>query len=109
MKDQLTDVQIAKIEQFCNDEEMYNAVRAVMLAGIYSHGTVKRGYVHDPLQNGALRLARLAVNNPIPDDILGAHIRGVWEGLNSLENAFQSLRSIKKEPEPVESPYNEAQ
>lgn len=105
---QYTDLEIAKIESFCKDEEMFNAVRKVMLAGIYEHGTIQRGFTPDPLKNGALSLVHLSSANPITDEVLGQHIRGVWEGLNALQNAFQNLRAIKSEKKEIESPFNEA-
>lgn len=109
MKDQLNEIEIAKIEQFCNDEVTFNAVKKVLLAGIYTHGTIQRGFTPDPLKNGALSLVHLSTANPIPDEILGQHIRGVWEGLNALQNAFQNLKSIKSDvPEKILSPFNEA-
>lgn len=106
----LSDLEIVKIETFMADTVMAEAVRKVLLSGIYEHGVVKAGQKHDPLQNGALALAALSTNNPIPDEQLGQHIRGVWAGLNALENAFRSLSNItSKKAEPVESPYNEAE
>ena len=49
------------------------------------------------------------MENPIPDDMLGAHLRGMWAGINALHNAFKRLESIKSDKaEEVESPYNEA-
>lgn len=105
---QYTDLEISKIEQFCKDEEMFNAVRKVLLAGIYTHGTVQLGYTPDPLLNGAFGLASLAPNNPIPDEMLGQHIRGMWAGINALKNAIDNLKSIKSEKKEIESPYNEA-
>jgi hypothetical protein len=109
MKDNLTDLQIAKIEAFCADDEMYNAVREVLLAGLYSHGVPMKGKKHNPLINGAFALVSLAGENPIPDAELGAHLRGTWFGINALENAFKTLSNIKTtKKEEVESPYNEA-
>lgn len=109
MRDQLTDLQIAKIEAFCADTEMHDAVRQVLLAGIYTHGVPKKGKKHNPLINGAFALVSLAGENPIPDAELGAHLRGQWFGVNALEQAFRSLDSIKSDKkEAVESPYNEA-
>lgn len=108
MKEQLSDFEIKKIETFCSDEEMYNAVKKVLLEGIYTHGVNKPGRVADPLVNGALSLAALSTTNPIPDVELGAHIRGVWAGLNALENAYKKLKTINSKGEVVESPYNEA-
>ena len=108
MNKEYTELEISKIEQFCADTEMFNAVKKVLLAGIYSHGTVQRGFTPDPLKNGALSLVHLSTSNPVTDEVLGQHIRGVWEGLNALQNAIQNLQSIKSEVKEVVSPFNEA-
>lgn len=108
MNTQYTELEVSKIEQFCADIEMFNAVKKVLLAGIYSHGTVQRGFTPDPLKNGALSLVHLSTANPVTDEVLGQHIRGVWEGLNALQNAIQNLQSIKSEVKEVVSPFNEA-
>lgn len=106
----LSDLEIVKIETMCKDEVLLGAVQKVMLQGIYTHGTLQHGVTPDPLKNGALALAAVSTNNPIPDEALGQHIRGVWAGLNALENAFRDLKSIKSKKEiEVESPYNEAE
>lgn len=108
MNTQYTELEVSKIEQFCADTEMFNAVKKVLLAGIYTHGTIQRGFTPDPLKNGALSLVHLSTANPVTDEVLGQHIRGVWEGLNALQNAIQNLHSIKSEVKEVVSPYNEA-
>lgn len=106
----LNELEVKKIEQFCKDEEMLNAVKKVLLAAIYQHGTIQQGYTVDPLQNGAFSLAAVAVSNPIPDEVLGQHIRGMWAGVNAMQNAINDLNSIKsKGAEVIESPYNEAE
>jgi len=104
----LTDLEIAKVEAFVADTEMYNAVKKVLLAGIYTHGTIQAGQKPDPLQNAAFNLAALAMTNPITDEVMGQHIRGMWAGINALENAYRELGNIKskKEDEPLET--NEA-
>lgn len=110
MQENLTDVQVAKIEAFCADTEMYNAVKAVLLAGLYSHGVIKAGHKHDPLQNGAFSLAALAIENPIPDEQLGQHIRGMWAGINALEVGYNRLSTItSKKEEGILSTYNDAE
>lgn len=108
MQDYLTELEIEKIENFCKDEVLFEAVRKVILQGLYTHGTVQKGLPTKPLKNGALGLAAIAMNNPIPDEALGQHIRSMWSGLNALENAYTDLKSIKKESQLIESPYNEA-
>lgn len=104
MQHNLTDLQIAKIEAFMADTEMVEAVKRVLLVGIYSHGVVEKGFKHDPLVNGAFSLVSLAPTNPIPDEIIGQQLRAQWAGVNALHNAFESLASIKSK---VESPYVE--
>lgn len=110
MKDYLTDLEIVKIETFCADKEMHEAVRKVLLQALYTHGTVQKGKdVFNPQTNAALSLASLAVANPIPDAEIGAQVRAMFAGINALKNAFDSLNNIKsKEGDIVESPYNEA-
>jgi hypothetical protein len=96
----LTDLQVAKIEAFCADEAMYQAVEKVLLAGIYEHGRVHEDYVGDPLINGAYSLASLALTNPVPAEIVGAQVMAQFAGINAMHNAFNELNSIKT-PKPV--------
>ena len=106
----LTDLQVAKIETFCKDAEMYNAVRKVILAGIYEHGRVQEDYVGDPLINGAYSLASLALTNPIPPELVGNQVMAQFAGINAMKNAFDDLDSIKSvKEEPLPTPYNEAE
>jgi len=93
---ELTEIQKVKIEAFCADTEMYNAVRHILLANLYSHGVIE-GKGHDPLINGAYNLVALAMENPIPDAEIGAHLRGMWAGINILKNGFDALDKVKTE------------
>lgn len=109
--DFLTDLQKAKIEAFIADTDMYEAVRKVLLQGLYDMGVVKSDEpVQDPTINGAFHLAALAVQNPIPDEQIGANVRAMFAGLNALKNALDDLKGIKlPKGEAVESPFNEAE
>lgn len=91
----LTDLEVTKVEAFCADETMYEAVKKVLLQSIYAQGTLKAGEAADPLKNRAFHLVQLATTNPIPDAELGAHLRGIWEGVNALEAGFQELEHYK--------------
>lgn len=104
----LTDLQKVKIEAFCADKEMVEAVRKVLLATLYEHGTVQESHTPDPQINGAFKLVGLAMENPIPDAELGAHLRGTWAGINLLKQGLDRLETIKTGKSEVESPYNEA-
>ena len=91
----LTDLEVMKVEAFCADEVMLEAVKKVLLQSIYSHGTLKAGEPADPLKNRAFHLVQLATTNPIPDEQIGAHLRGIWEGVNALESGFEALDGYK--------------
>lgn len=109
MKEQLTPLEVTKIEQFNKDEVLVEAVRKVLLACIYSHGVITKGYKHNPLLNGAFSLASLSGNNPIPDDVIGQQLRAQWAGVNALEQGFNTLSEIRSEkPAKVKEPKNEA-
>ncbi len=111
MQDQLNEREIQAIEAFCGNETMFNAVRKVLLAGIYTHGTVgvkstngKTLPTPDPLTNGAYGLVQHATGYPVSDEILGQTLRGQWSGINALKNAMDVLKTIKSEgvPSPLD-------
>lgn len=105
----LNDLEVAKVEAFCADEVMLEAVKKVLLQSIYSQGTLKAGEPADPLKNRAFHLVQLATQNPIPDEQLGAHLRGIWEGVNALESGFEALDGYKTPaPEKKEAEENPA-
>ena len=106
MKDYLTDLEVAKIEAFCADKDMHEAVKKVLLQHIYSQGVLTKGQKADPLRNRALVL----VASGVPNDELGSHLRALWEGVNALEGGYKELETIKSEKDDsIESPYNVAE
>jgi len=110
MKSYLNEIEIEKIEKFCEDTTLLEAVRKVLLQGLYSHGVNKAGESSDPLINGAFSLVSMSVNNPITNELLGEQLKAQWAGINALHNAFNDLQSIKTEKkEAVESLYNVAE
>lgn len=104
MKEQLNDTEIVKIEAFVKDRVLFDAVRKVLLAGLYTHGTVQKDFIPNPLINGAFSLVHLATENPIPDEIIGQQLRAQWAGINALKNAYDKLSEIRGG---VESPFVE--
>lgn len=103
----LSDHEKQSIEAFCNNKVMFNAVKKVLLSGIYEEGTLKEDEKPEPIRNAAFYLAQLSIQNPIPDEILGQHIRGMFAGANALEVGFNKLESfkqvkkVKEEPNPA--------
>jgi hypothetical protein len=109
VKDYLTDQEIKKIEAFNTDKVLVGAIRKVLLQGLYTHGVIKKGEKINPSHNAAYHLASLAIQNPIPDEILGQHIRGQFAGINALKNAYDDLEKITSKVKPIKTPYNEAE
>ena len=76
----LTDLQVQKIEAFCADTAMLEAVEKVLLAGI-----------------------------PIPAEMVGVQVMAQFAGINAMHNAFKELNSIKlPKPEKKKAEVNEA-
>lgn len=110
----LSDIERDRIAtKFNSDEILANAVKKVLLATIYSNGVLKAGEDPDPLKNGALGLAFLAIrgNGVVSNTDLGEDIRGLAQGVSLLEQGFRKLSEITVEvkDESVESPYTKAQ
>lgn len=109
MKEFLTDLEIAKIESFCKDEDMFEAVKKVLFAVIYEDGVVKKGKKLNQ-RNGAFGLIAnaYAQNGKISDDELGASLRAKFEGVHCVLDGFDKLKQIKQDEQGIPSPYNEA-
>jgi hypothetical protein len=93
----LDDAEKAQLEYFMENEVMREAVKKVLLVGIYGNGTLQKGKRADPLRNFALGLA--SNQGELPNEILGQQLRAAWEGINSLELAFSTLAKYKSTPE----------
>lgn len=106
MKEYLTELEIAKVEAFCADTDMLNAVKKVLLQQLYTRGVIEKGQPHNALHNRALTL----VQGDVDDAELGSRLRALWEGVQGIESGFVELERIKnKVAEAVESPYNIAE
>jgi len=104
--DYLSDLEIVKVETFCKDKEMFEAVKKVLLQHIYDHGVLKPNESHNPFKNRAIAL--IADNQD--NDKLGSNVRAWWEGINALEQGYDELTKItSKKEDGVKTPYNEAE
>lgn len=105
MKEYLTDNEIVKIEAFCADEVMYEAVRKVMLAQTYYSGALRRGEKIEP-RNQAFDLIAKATSKgeKITNEQLGEELRGLFFGVDTVEQGFAQLKTIKSD---IASPFVE--
>lgn len=106
MKDYLNDIEKEQIEAFYKNEVMREAVKKVLLAGIYQNGTLKAGEKAEPNKNFALYLA----SQPgIANEVLGADLKAAAEGIRVVETAFKELGTFNKLVVATENKINEAE
>lgn len=109
MQEFLSDIEIAKIESFCKDESMFEAVKKVLFAVIYSDGVVKPD-VKLNQRNGAFGLIANAYSEGknITDSEIGASLRAKFEGVHTVLDGFDKLKSIKRKEVQINDLVNEA-
>lgn len=107
---QLSDTEKTKLITFKNDVLMFETVRKVLLASIYANGTLRQDAKADPLQNGALALVSLACSGrgSISNEDLGEDLRGLFNGIQLLENGLKKISETKIEEVKVGEEKNEA-
>lgn len=105
--DYLNEKEVEKIIQFNNDEVMKQAVKKVMLSGIYESGTLKAGEPANDT-NWAYSLGgQMVPDGSLDDAQLGSLLRATAKGIGYLEDGFKRLSEIKK-PEKSEEDENPA-
>lgn len=105
MLEKLSDLEKVKIETFCQDEEMFNAVKKVLLATTYNSGVLKEGE-EISVRNPAFNLIAKAreLGEDVSNSQLGENLRGIFEGVDAVENGFAILKKVTTK---VASPYQE--
>lgn len=108
--DELTDIERDKILAFNQDETLVEAVRKVLLATLYQNGTLRKGKKSNPTLNGAMALVSLASSGKgvVTNQDLGEDLRGLWMGIQLLEQGLKKLATIKKIDGKGEEPSNPA-
>lgn len=100
----LSDQEKAKLEAFAKDRTLFEAVRKVLLFGVYYNGTLRPGVKADPGKNFALQLP-FANDGTISDELIGQDVRAAVRGIRLVEGAFKEFerfgptpKAEKKEP-----------
>ncbi len=101
----LSDLEQEKVGQFIQDDVMREAVKKIMLHGIYTEGTLKKGEatVIDPYTNFAFMFAS-SFPSATPEQV-GNNMKACWEGINLLINAYKDLEQYRpmQVPKPKEN------
>ena len=92
----LSDIEKDAIAQFMGNDTMREAVKKVLLCGVYYNGILKKDVPADPLRNYAIGLA---FNDPsLSNEAIGADLRASIAGINTLEVAFDTMKSLVPVP-----------
>lgn len=104
-KDYLSEKEQIAVVNFCKNKEMYQAIKKVLLATIYSQGTVKAE--SDPNEfNFAFGIA--TVGQTKTDEQIGQELRAAITALNYLKTGFDRLLEFLPNQEKPEKKGNPA-
>lgn len=94
LKKVLSVLEQAALQNVAGDEVTMEAIRKVMLFGLYNNGTIQPGIQTDPMRNFAIRL----VADPSrTDEQIGAFLRANAMGISLVESGFDEIRKFKVE------------
>ena len=107
---ELNDLEKSKIIQFNSDADMVEAVRKVILASMYSKGTLRAGVAANPMTNAAFAMVMKTIRGEgvMSDAEIGQDLRGLAQGVMLLEAGFKRLEAVKPVEVKVDSTVNEA-
>lgn len=101
--DFLSKVEQDKIALFNQDVVLFEAIKKVILKGVYSQGKLEKDKPANPMLNAALGLvAQTQMDGKITNEQLGADLRAYFEGAKMVEMGFEQLSKIKNKEEVVE-------
>lgn len=98
----LSEIENVEIQKFNENIVMREAVRKVLLEGIYYQGKLMPDKPAEMTKNFALELSGLGVLT-YTDEQIGQDLRGTVSAIRYLEAGFQELAKIKVEVKKEES------
>lgn len=93
----LSDQEKLAIQMFMDNEVQREAVKKVLMFGVYHNGTLRKDQPADPLLNFTLGLVSNAAELKMSDADLGSQLRAAWEGVQFVELAWSMMSSYKKD------------
>lgn len=92
----LNEIEFEELQKFLNNQTLKNAVKKVLLTGIYNDGTLRAGLEPNPNKNFILGFASNQVGTGASNELLGADVRAVIEGIRMIEVGYANLEKLKK-------------
>lgn len=97
----LSELEQVKLLSFVSDKVMMEAVRKVLLAGVYYNGTLRPDFKADPTKNFALGIA---FDTHRSDAELGTDLRATAYGISFIEQGFNEIVKMTNQPMKTELP-----
>lgn len=96
MKEILSDLEKNKINLFLEDKVMSNAVKKVLLEGVYYNGTMNPGDEIDPLRNFILGAFSTQTASLLSYEEKGKKLDVMMNAISMVESGFNNLENYKK-------------
>ncbi len=97
----LNDIELAEVQQLADNPTALEAIKKIVLLGVYFNGTLKAGEAANPTMNAALALAANAVKIGATNEQVGGDLRAFWEGVQLVQAGFDKIAEFKS---PKEAP-----
>jgi len=97
--DFLNDIEVNEVEKFVQNKTQFEAVRKVLLAGIYYNGVMREGEPADARKNFILAQLTQPIMENAPIEEFGHYAKSLVNGVKFIETGFNDLEKFK----PVEA------
>ena|SRR3990167_7366319 len=94
--DFLNELEKEQVDVFVNNPVMYNAVKKIILSGIYFHGVLQAGEPAETKRNFMLGMASRHQGAGATNEVLGQDVRAADTAISMLEGGFQEIDKLKK-------------
>jgi hypothetical protein len=95
----LDDNEKLAVQMFVDNDVQREAVKKVLLMGIYHNGTLEKGKDANPFMNFALGHVAAADELHLDNNALGQQLRAAWEGIVAIEKGFEGMNYYRKPQE----------
>ena len=104
----LSEQEETHIKQFVDNVGMREAVRKVLLAGLYENGVIRKGQGHDPVKNFTFGFVQDETGKSINNEAIGERLRAAFEGVMIVEASFSNMNTYRTETQRSKPNINEA-
>ena len=94
--DYLSEKERSEVQKFLENKIAFEAVRKVLLSGVYLDGRLEADKPADPLKNFILASFTQPGVGLLPDSDMGAKMRSIINAVSMIETGFAELEKCRK-------------